>query len=257
MPKVVLRFIKVSRKFWGVAIFLATWQLLVSFNVMYPLMFGNLPSPVQVVTALLKLLQDQGFYYHIFSSFIRIALGSVAALVIAVPLGLFIGLSGWGREVLFPVFEMLRPIPQISWIPVAILLFPTVEGSILYITFLGAFFPILINTIAGVKSIPQVLLDAAKSMGARHRQIVTRVVFPAVLPFIFTGFTVGTGVSWMSVIAAEMISGKFGIGYFTWTSYTLMAYADTIVGMVVIGAMGSLCFSMIRGAERKLVKWRY
>ena len=250
------RVCRVSRRVAAVAIFVGIWQVLVGNNVMAPLMFGNLPSPAEVLTTFVTVLRKPVYYYHILASFGRILAGSLLALPLAVALGLIIGLSRLAEDLLLAIFDMLRPIPQISWIPVAILIFPSVEGSIIFITFLGAFFPILINTIAGVAGISPPLIIAAKSMNATRWQLLRYVYLPGITPNIFTGFTIGVGMSWMSVIAAEMISGKYGIGYYTWTSYTLMAYGETIIGMITIGAMGTVCFGLIKALEKHLLQWR-
>lgn len=248
---------QLARRLTAIVVFLITWQLLVNANLMFPLYFGNIPSPTDVFEALVKELGNKVFYAHIAASLTRVFIGISAAFALAVPLGLLISLTKFGRDFLFPLVELVRPVPQIAWIPTAILLFPTVEGSIIYITFIGAFFPMLINTISGVKSIPAVLITAADCMGATPWQLVRKVILPGALPGIFTGITVGVGVSWMGVIAAEMISGKYGVGYYTWISYTLMTYPETIVGMIAIGTLGSLCFGAVRLAENRLVRWHY
>lgn len=246
-----------GRRLIAITVFLIIWQLLVKSNTMFPLYFGNIPSPVDVFKALVKEVESKIFYAHIMASLTRVFVGIIMAFFLALPLGLVISMTRFGRDFIFPLVEIVRPIPQIAWIPTAILLFPTVESSIIYITFIGAFFPILINTISGVKSIPAVLITAAKCMGATPWQLVCKVILPGSLPGIFTGITVGIGVSWMGVVAAEMIAGKYGIGYFTWISYTLMTYPETIVGMITIGSLGSMCFGMIRLIEKRLVRWHY
>lgn len=246
-----------GRRLLAVSVFLLTWQLLVNANLMFPLYFGNIPSPVDVFKAFVKELGNTVFYAHIMTSLTRVFTGISVAFILGMPLGLLISLTRFGRDFIFPLVELVRPIPQIAWIPTAILLFPSVEGSIVYITFVGAFFPILINTISGVKSIPAVLMTAARCMGATPWQLVRKVVLPGALPGIFTGITVGIGVSWMGVIAAEMISGKYGVGYYTWISYTLMTYPETIVGMITIGTLGSLCFGVARLLEKRLIRWYY
>lgn len=248
---------QISHRIIAISVFLLVWQLLVNANLMFPLMFGNIPSPVNVFEALIKELGDRVFYVHILASLTRVFLGVSVAFLLAIPFGLLISLTRFGRDFVFPLVEVIRPIPQIAWIPTAILLFPTVEESIVYITFIGAFFPMLINTMSGVRSIPAVLITAAECMGATPWQLVRKVVLPGALPGIFTGITVGVGVSWMGVIAAEMISGKYGVGYFTWISYTLMTYPETIVGMITIGMLGSLCFGIVRLVEKRLVRWHY
>lgn len=240
----------------SIFVFLIIWQVLVQWNVKVPLLFGNIPSPLAVLSAVLTALKGVTFYQDIGFSSIRVLAGCGIAFPLAVGFGLLIGLSWFGRYFLLPIFNLLRPIPQIAWVPISILLFSSVEGSIIFITFLGAFFPILINTIAGTEAVSHLLLDAAKSMNATKLQQVVHVYIPSAIPYIITGLTVGIGNSWISVIAAEMISGKFGIGYFTWTSYTLMQYPNIIVGMISIGAVGSLFFGLVRLLEKWVVRWR-
>ena len=159
------------------------------------------------------------------------------------------------REIVFPVCEVLRPIPGIAWVPMAIMLWPTNEESIVFITFLGSFFPILLNTLHGMTMVDPVLIRAAQCLGAREASIFREVYFPASLPHIFTGLTVGMGVAWVSLIAAEMISGQFGIGYFTWEAYSLVQYADIALGMICIGVLGLGSSALIRGLGRLAMPW--
>ena len=144
------------------------------------------------------------------------------------------------RDLIVPYIEILRPIPAVAWIPLAILMWPTEESSIIYITFLGALFPIVLNTVHGVEQTPAVLVRAAQSLGASPLHIFWHVVMPAALPSIATGLAIGMGVSWFSLLAGEIISGQYGIGYFTWNAYSLINYPDIIVGMLMIGALGTL-----------------
>jgi NitT/TauT family transport system permease protein len=150
---------------------------------------------------------------------------------------------------------VLRPIPAIAWVPMAIMLWPTNEQSIVFITFLGSFFPILVNTLHGMSLVDPVLVRAAQCLGAREKSIFLEVYFPASLPHIFTGLTVGMGVAWVSLIAAEMISGQYGIGYFTWEAYSLVQYADIALGMITIGVLGLASSSLIRTAGRLAMPW--
>ncbi len=189
----------------SVVIFLLLWHSAVALNIQRPLMFGNLPLPEDVWRALLGLLRKPLYYQHIGYSCLRIFIGCAFALPLGVLFGMLIGLSRWASCFLNPIFELLRPIPQITWIPVSILLFPTVEGSIIFITFIGGFFPILVNTIVGTGVVDRTLIDAAKSMRVSTFQMIRYVYFPSVVPHIFTGLTIGMGTTWMSVIAAEMI----------------------------------------------------
>lgn len=240
----------------SILIFLAVWELLVDNNVLVPLMFGNLPSPSRVIKEAVNVFSDSEYYVHILYSCARVATGCVIALVLGVLLGLLTALNKYCRYFFQPILDILRPVPQITWIPISILLFPTVEGSIGFITFLGAFFPIWVNTAAGVDSISPNLIAAAVSMHTNKLQRVWHVYIPGALPGIFVGLSVGMGTSWMSVIAAEMISGKFGIGYYTWMSYNLMRYEDTIIGMFTIGAVGLLSFALLGAVQGAVLRYQ-
>jgi NitT/TauT family transport system permease protein len=137
----------------------------------------------------------------------------------------------------------------------SIMLWPSNEESIVFITFLGSFFPILLNTLHGMNAVDPVLVRAARCLGASEGTIFREVYFPSALPHIFTGLVVGMGVAWVSLIAAEMISGQFGIGYFTWEAYSLIQYADIALGMITIGLLGLLSSLAIRGLGRLLMPW--
>ncbi len=243
-------------KILSVVFFLIIWQLLVDINVMWPLMFGNLPSPLRVIREAVSILTMPEYYVHIAYSCWRVLVGCVTALIIGVFIGTIIALNRYCRYFLLTVLDLLRPIPQITWIPISILLFPTVEGSIEFITFLGAFFPILVNTIAGINNIPDNLVTAAVSMHASKSQQIFRVYLPNAVPQIFVGLSVGMGTSWMSVIAAEMISGKYGIGYYTWMSYNMMQYENTIIGMLTIGVIGLISFALLDLVKRRVLRYQ-
>jgi NitT/TauT family transport system permease protein len=154
-----------------------------------------------------------------------------------------------------PIFEVLRPIPAIAWVPMSIMLWPTNEVSIVYITFLGSFFPILLNTIHGVTGFDPVLIRAARCLGAGEGRLFWNVILPGALPQIFTGLAVGMGVAWVSLIAAEMISGQFGVGYFTWEAYSLVNYAEIALGMITIGVLGLICSGAIQFVGSLLMPW--
>ena len=139
-----------------------------------------------------------------------------------------------------PYIEILRPIPAVAWIPLAILMLPTEESSIIYITFLGAFFPVVLNTMHGVEQTPEELVRAARSLGASTKSILWHVILPGALPSIMAGLAIGMGVAWFSLLAGEIISGQYGIGYFTWNSYTLIEYPNIIIGMLSTGFVQAL-----------------
>jgi NitT/TauT family transport system permease protein len=218
--------------------------------------FANVPSPLVVGAALWRHLHEQKFYMHVGISMERIAIGYLLATAVGVLLGLVMGRSRLARHLLMPYIELLRPIPAVAWIPLAILMWPTEESSIIYITFLGALFPIVLNTIHGVEQTPEVLVRAAQSLGARRVQIFWHVVIPAALPSIAAGLAIGMGVSWFSLLAGEIISGQYGIGYFTWNAYSLINYPDIIVGMLMIGLLGTLSTYAVKLLTRPLLAWQ-
>lgn len=236
--------------------FLLVWHLLTTYRVVFFVRFTNVPSPLAVYASFTKAIHDPKFLMHIVLSCRRIFIGFSFAAIVGVPLGLIMGRFKLVHEFVFPVAEVLRPIPAIAWVPMAIMLWPTNEQSIVYITFLGSFFPILVNTLHGMSLVDPVLVRAAQCLGARERAIFREVYFPASLPHIFTGLTVGMGVAWVSLIAAEMISGQYGIGYFTWEAYSLVQYADIALGMIAIGVLGLGSSMLIRGAGQLVMPWR-
>ena len=239
----------------SLALFLLSWHLLTKYRVTVHVRFVNVPSPEMVFDSLMRVARDNKFLSHVVLSCRRIFIGFAMAATIAVPLGLVMGRFRLVREIVFPVSEVLRPIPAIAWVPMSIMLWPSNEESIIFITFLGSFFPILLNTLHGMAMVVPVLIRAAQCLGAREASIFREVYFPATLPHVFTGLTVGMGVAWVSLIAAEMISGQFGIGYFTWEAYSLVQYADIALGMICIGVLGLGSSALIRGVGHIAMPW--
>ena len=239
----------------AIALFLLAWHLLTKYRVSFHVRFVNVPSPEMVLESLTRALHSSTFMSHVALSCRRIFIGFMLAAVVAVPLGLVMGRFRLVREFVFPIAEVLRPIPAIAWVPMSIMLWPSNEESIIFITYLGSFFPILLNTLHGMAMVDPVLVRAAQCLGAREASIFREVYFPATLPYVFTGLTVGMGVAWVSLIAAEMISGQFGIGYFTWEAYSLVQYADIALGMICIGVLGLGSSAVIRGIGRVIMPW--
>jgi len=252
-----LRANALSMVLWAVsiALLIAVWYLGTKYKVEAYIRFTNIPTPAEVLQRLVEVNQSPRFMTHIGISVRRILIGFGIATVIAVPLGLLIGRYKPMRDLLLPVCEVLRPIPAIAWVPMSIMLWPNNEASIVFITFLGSFFPILLNTIHGVHSIDSVLIRAAQCLGAKEPALLWHVVLPGAMPHIFTGLAVGMGVAWVSLIAAEMISGQFGVGYFTWEAYSLVNYAEIVLGMITIGVLGLVCSGVIRAASRGAMPW--
>lgn len=239
----------------SIGAFIGFWYLATKYRWDFYIRFTNIPSPGEVYDNTLKLFAKSSYVNNIIVSLRRILIGFGIAALLGVALGLIIGRYRLARSLIFPVLEVLRPIPAIAWVPMAIMLWPTNEVSIVFITFLGSFFPILLSTIHGVATVDKVLLRAARSLGASELALFREVILPGALPHIFTGFAVGMGVAWVSLIAAEMISGQFGVGYFTWEAYSLIQYADIVVGMITIGVLGLACSALIRGLGKITMPW--
>ena len=195
---------------------------------------------------------------HAFVSLYRVFLGFVVAFVIAFFLGLFSGLNETVYSALKPLIEAVRPIPPLAWIPFAIIIFRFSVASYAFIIFLGAFFPVYLNTIAGIKRTNPLLVDVSKSFGARRKDMVLKVVIPSALPEIVTGMRIAFGIGWMCIIAAEMIGvlRALGLGFFVITMYELALYPQMIAGMIMIGLMGYIINEVFLKTEETLFKWR-
>ena len=234
---------------------LLLWHLATLYRLDFYVRFNNIPTPAAVFEKVIEVNQSTKFATSIGISVRRILLGFAVATVLGVGLGVLVGRYRLVRQLCLPAMEVFRPIPAIAWVPMSIMLWPSNEVSIVFITFLGAFFPILLNTVHGVEAIDPVLLRAARSLGAKEPALLAHVVLPGALPHIFTGLAVGMGVAWVSLIAAEMISGQFGIGYFTWEAYSLITYSEIALGMITIGILGLLCSGGIRLVARITMPW--
>jgi len=196
------------------------------------------------------------YYTHIWNSVRRVSIAFVLATALGVPFGLFLGWSPKFREYVFPVFETLRPIPILAWVPLAILMFTQTESSVIYLTFLASFFATALNTMLGVQSIDESYTRAAACLGASKWQVFREVIVPGSLPFVFTGLQISVGVAWFSLVAAEMVSGQYGLGYVINTSYTDVKYPTIVIGMITLGAVGYSTSALVRLLGDHLMQWR-
>ncbi|OPX68470.1 MAG: taurine transporter subunit [Methanoregulaceae archaeon PtaB.Bin108] len=187
----------------------------------------------------------------------RVGLGFLAAAVVAIPVGILMGRSALLNDFFDSTIELLRPIPPLAWVPLALAWFKIGLTSIIFIIFIGAFFPILLNTVDGVKSVKKTWLEVATTLGAKERQIMTKVVLPGAAPTIWTGLRVGFGIAWMCVVAAEWLPGiSQGLGYLILYAYNFGQTNLIIAGMVVIGIIGLAIDFVFKGIEKKWFSWR-
>lgn len=239
---------------------LAAWELLARLEI-FPKQF--FPSPLAVVRTWLVWTFGSGRGMYVgswgeaaLSSAQRVALGFLISATIAVCLGILMGYFRLCFKALDPIVQLLRPIPTTAWIPMAILFFGfEAKASIFLITY-GSFFPIVLNTMAGVQRVDQVLLKVGRMCGASSFQLLRYFVFPAALPYIFTGLRLGLGVSWVLIVVAEMLAVKSGLGYDLINAYSFYRY-DIIVGaMISIGFLGFLSDRLLLAVERRVLRWR-
>ncbi|MBB5423154.1 NitT/TauT family transport system permease protein [Paraburkholderia sp. JPY158] len=245
-----------TRRVTSLAVCVALWQLAVHFQLSTGFItFANVPAPSDALPALWSLLHSPKLPMHLAASIWRVLAGFCAAAVVGVGLGLAIGRYRAVEDTALPALEMLRPIPAVAWIPLAILMFPSSELSMMFITFIGALFPILLNTVHGVEAVDPRLVATARSLGTKSLALYKEVVLPGAAPAIFTGLAIGMGTAWFCLVTAEMIAGQYGIGYFTWESYTLQNYPDIVVGMALIGALGMGSSALVKRLGFALAPW--
>jgi len=240
----------------SLALCLLFWQVATSMRLDLGLLtFTYVPTPASVVEAAIALVESSRLWDHVGASLGRVFSGYLIAAILGVALGIVIGRSRWAEDSLLPPLEVLRPIPAVAWIPLAILMFPSSELSMIFITFTGALFPVLLNTVHGVEGVDARLIASARSLGAGRLAILREVIVPGAAPSIVTGLAIGMGTSWFCLVTAEMISGQFGIGYYTWESYTIQNYPDIIVGMLLIGVLGMGSSLLVKRLGSLLTPW--
>ncbi len=231
------------------------WYLGTKYRFEFYIRFKNVPTPAQVFEQLAQVGLSNKYLVNIAISVKRILSGFLIAIAIGVPLGLAIGKYERVRDLFMPCVEILRPIPAIAWVPMSIMLWPNNEAAIVFITFIGAFFPILLNTIAGVKNIEPNLVRAARCLGASERRVLRRVVLRAALPQVVTGIRVGLGVGWMALVAAEFVGANSGLGFLINDARTLLRTDIVIVGMFTIGIVGLAIDRTIRFIGKRSMPW--
>lgn len=237
----------------AVAVALVLWEIGARLHL--PL-FTYLPAPSVVLAAAGHLVLTAKYWQNWMYSFERVIAGFLLAQVIGIPFALAMAMSRFLYDLEFPIFEILRPIPPLAWVPAAVIFWPTTELSIIFVIFLGAFFTVVLNVIAGARSIDARYVRAARSLGSQRRDIFRRIVLPATVPSIVTGMAVGMGITWEVVVAAEMIAGKSGLGYFTWEAYVGGNFPRIVIGMASIGIAGYLSSGLIRFAGKAAAPWQ-
>ncbi len=245
----------------GYSLFLGAWYLAV--QVWKLPRFAEMPGLTEVLSEWFSRDPVYGlsiytpeYYENIWVSVERVTVAFFLATAIGVPLGLFLGWSERFKDHVFPVFELLRPVPPLAWVPLAIIMFKGSETPIIFLTFLASFYATALNTMLGVESIDQSYVRAAYCLGAKRWQVFGHVIVPGSMPFIFTGLQISVGVAWFSLVAAEMVSGQYGLGYVINTSYTMVRYPTIVIGMFTLGIVGYVTSAGVRVVGHYLMQWR-
>lgn len=236
-------------------------------DIIVPFLFNSTNSVVDAFKTLLfgygTFFQEFDLFRHLFYSFMKVLFGYCTALVIGIPLGILIGWRENVGRLFYPLVEIIRPIPPIAWIPFAILWFSATRPAFFpgiyyagFIIFIGAFFPILLNTTAGVRGVRRLYIEVAKSLGANETQLLTKVIIPGALPNMVTGMRVGMGVGWMCLVGAEIVNAQYGLGYITVLGMRLYDLGLITSGMIMIGIMGISIDRGFRYFEDRFLPWR-
>lgn len=242
-----------ARQLIGPAMFVVIWYLATAY------LGGNeqkFPSPVAVVRDFGVLFGRNELIQHILTSMGRVLSGYFIAVAVAVPLGIVMGLYVAARELLEPFFEVLRPIPGLAWLPLLLGILGIGTTLSVSVVFIAALFPILVNCVASVKSVNRRYEQAAMTLGANRGVVIREVVLPAAFPDILTGLRVGMSVAWMSIIGAELIGARQGLGFMIMWYQNWFEPGKVAVGMVTIGIIGFLLDKVLRYLEARLAPWR-
>ncbi len=229
-------------------IFLALWQLLT----MSPT--ATLPSPIRVLQDTWPLIidpffdnggTDKGLFWQIFASLKRVAVGFTLSAIAGIALGMAIGSSRIIYDALDPLFQVLRTVPPLAWLPISLAAFQDSEPSAIFVIFITSIWPIIINTAVGVQQIPQDYKNVAQVLQLSRWKYFTNVLFPATVPYVFTGLRIGIGLSWLAIVAAEMLIGGVGIGFFIWDAWNSSLVSEIILALVYVGLVGLLLDKLV------------
>jgi nitrate/nitrite transport system permease protein len=197
---------------------------------------------------------DKGLGLHLAASLTRVALGFAISAVVGVALGMLVGSSRFAMRALDPLFQVLRTVPPLAWLPLSLAAFREAQPSAIFVIFITAVWPIIINTAVGVRNVPADYRNVARVIRLSPLDWFARIVVPAAAPYIFTGLRIGVGLSWLAIIAAEMLIGGVGIGFFVWDAWNSSNLADIIVALVYIGGVGFLLDRAMALAGRAITR---
>ena len=226
----------------GLAVFIAAWAAIAKFG-------GRIPDPLTVGAAAAKIFadpfyskgpNDQGIGWNVLSSLKRVGIGFGLAAAVGIPLGFLIGRFKFLSDMAAPIIAMLKPVSPLAWLPIGLLVFKAANPAAIYVIFVCSLWPMIVNTAVGVRQIPQDYLNVARVLGLSEWKVFTTILFPAVLPYMITGVRLSIGVAWLVIVAAEMLTGGVGIGFWVWDEWNNLKVEHIIIAIFTIGVVGLL-----------------
>jgi nitrate/nitrite transport system permease protein len=233
-----------------IGLLLVIWQVLCSKP------GATLPSPSKIWTEAYDLIvdpffvagpQDIGLGWRVLTSLQRVAIGYGFASIVGILLGTLVGQSVWAMRGLDPIFQILRTISPLAWLPISLAAFRDSQPSAIFVIFITAVWPIIINTAVGIRNIPQDYRNVAAVLRLNHLEFFVKIMVPSAAPYIFTGLRIGIGLSWLAIVAAEMLTGGVGIGFFIWDAWNSSRLSDIVVALVYIGGIGFVLDRIVAG----------
>jgi nitrate/nitrite transport system permease protein len=234
-----------------IALLLVVWQVLCSKP------GASLPPPSKVLSDTWELIVDpffdrggldKGLFWHMSASLQRVAFGYALAAFAGVALGTLVGQSTWAMRGLDPIFQVLRTVPPLAWLPLSLAAFRNGQPSAIFVIFITAIWPIIINTAVGIRNIPQDYRNVAQVLRLNHLEFFFKIMVPAAAPYIFTGLRIGIGLSWLAIVAAEMLIGGVGIGFFIWDAWNSSRISEIILALVYVGLVGFVLDRIVAAA---------
>lgn len=248
---------KVIPPLLAIAVFLLVWQLLTMGE------NPNLPSPITVVQETWDPYiinpffdnggTDKGLGLQILASLGRVAIGFSLSAIVGIILGILIGANAFIYNAVDPIFQVLRTVPPLAWLPISLAAFQQSNPSAIFVIFITSIWPILINTTVGVQQLPQDYRNVARVLRLSGPKYFFKILFPAAVPYIFTGLRIGIGLSWLAIVAAEMLVGGVGIGFFIWDAYNSSLLSQIILALIYVGIIGLLLDRLVGFIASKVV----
>jgi nitrate/nitrite transport system permease protein len=224
----------------GIAVFVALWALVAKMG-------GRIPDPLSVSKEAVKIFSnpfyrngpnDQGIGWNVLMSLGRVAIGFGLAAAVGIPLGFMIGRFRFLSDMAAPIVALLKPVSPLAWLPIGLLLFKAANPASIYVIFVCSLWPMIVNTAVGVRQIPSDYLNVARVLNLSEWKVFTRILFPAVLPYMLTGVRLSIGVAWLVIVAAEMLTGGVGIGFWVWDEWNNLKVDHILIAIFVIGVVG-------------------